>query len=222
MATILNIETSGNTASICISGNGIAGKEVSNPARNDQAAWLHKAIHDLAGEENLHLKQLDAIAVSIGPGSYTGLRIGLSTAKGICYALKLPLITIGTLTIMAASVDMSSCDLACPMMDARRMEVYTALYDKQLSEIISPTAMILHEDSFADYLINNKIKFFGTGSAKFKSILSHPHASFLEFEPSAAMMAGLAEKFFTNKEFADLAYVEPLYLKNFYSSSQIK
>ena len=167
------------------------------------------AIKEMMEEAGISLQQLDAIAVSSGPGSYTGLRVSMATAKGLCYALQKPLITVGTLKMMAVAAREASTDLLCPMIDARRMEVFTAVYDHSLSEILSPVNIILDNESFKGLLEKHSILFFGNGSEKFRSLISHPNASFKNLEATAEHMTGLSYSQFKNKEFADLAYTEP-------------
>lgn len=217
MALILNIETAIENASICLAENNRVLGFVTNEKQKDHAAWLHPAIELMMKRVKMDLQQLDAIAVSIGPGSYTGLRIGLATAKGFCYALRKPLVTINTLVIMANAVKDDRADIICPMIDARRMEVFTALLDTDLQIIVGPKAMILDENSFAEELATQTILFFGNGSDKFKEICRSDHAIFAPISFDAATMVSLSEKQFQAKEFADLAYTEPLYLKEFFS-----
>ena len=153
MAFILNIDTALQTGSVCISRDAQPLAYLQNTEPSSQASWIHEAIRQLMQECHLQLHELNAVAVSNGPGSYTGLRIGLATAKGICYTLNIPLICINTLFIMASSVSPEADDLICPMIDARRMEVFTALYDKQLNTIEEQAALVVTEKSFEDYLM---------------------------------------------------------------------
>jgi tRNA threonylcarbamoyladenosine biosynthesis protein TsaB len=220
MAIILNIDTAVETASICISEKSEVIKLAVNTSQKDHAAWLHPAIHDLLKDTGMTVKEINAVAVSIGPGSYTGLRMGLSAAKGLCYALNIPLITIGTLEIMAAAVINEPADLFCPLIDARRMEVFTAVYDKNMTEIIKPCAMIIDENSFSSFIAANKVIFSGSGSKKLQKILDHNHATFSSNVASAADMPSFAWKRFLEKKFADTAYTEPLYIKEFYSPAR--
>jgi tRNA threonylcarbamoyladenosine biosynthesis protein TsaB len=166
------------------------------------------------------MKDINAVAVSNGPGSYTGLRIGLSAAKGLCYALQIPLITIGTLQMMVQGVEKNEANLYCPMIDARRMEVFTAMYGSEGKEITSPAALILDENSFAEDLKMNRILFFGNGAAKFKNICSHSNAIFSGLHTDASQLAKLSQQKFTAKDFADLAYCEPLYVKEFFTTQK--
>lgn len=222
MALILHIDTSMDSASVCLSRDESMISIAQNHSQKDHASWLHTAIEKMMHEHQLSFSNLDAVAVSIGPGSYTGLRVGLSSAKGFCYALNIPLITIGTLEMMANAARQPGELLFCPMIDARRMEVYTALFDANLKAILPPTAMILDASSLSEFLNKYQIVFFGNGYKKFKSIISHPNAIFEDVEITASSMIQLANNKFLLKSFSDLAYTVPLYLKDFYSSSQIK
>jgi len=233
MALLLNIDTAVDTASICLAKDGKAlsiSKNVREDSfgesQKDHASWLHIAIKEIFEKNSLELRSVDAIAVTGGPGSYTGLRIGMATAKGICYALNRPLISLNTLLVMAnAAKDVhnsfaESAKLLCPMIDARRMEVFTAIYTKGLKVVKEPVAMTLNENSFAEYLSNKNICFFGNGSNKLKAIEKSPQAFFSDIKSDASSMISLSEKSFTEKTFADLAYAEPLYLKEFYTPSK--
>jgi tRNA threonylcarbamoyladenosine biosynthesis protein TsaB len=217
MAIILNIDTAAETASVCLSRDAEVIKLAINDNQKDHAAWLHPAIREMIKEAGVHIHELDAVAVSIGPGSYTGLRVGLSAAKGLCYALNIPLIAIGTLELMASRVNKEAADLLCPLIDARRMEVFMAVYDRSMQEIIKPCAMILDESSFANLLSSQKVCFCGSGSKKLQKILDHDHALFSNNTANAADMTPLACQFFLEKSFADTAYTVPLYIKEFYS-----
>ena len=214
MALILNIDTSLDTASVCLGNNDGVLQVAINDNQKDHAAWIHTAINKLLKETGFPLKSLEAIAVSIGPGSYTGLRIGLSSAKGLCYALDIPLITISTLKMIASAVKQKATDLICPMVDARRLEVFTGLYNKDLLEISAARALIIDETSFDTF---HKILFCGKGSKKLQNILSSPNASFIETIPNASELSDLSQNCYINKQFANLAYSEPLYIKEFYT-----
>jgi tRNA threonylcarbamoyladenosine biosynthesis protein TsaB len=219
MAILLNIDTAVETASVCLSDNTEVLRLAINENQKDHAAWLHMAITDVIKNAGLAITDLDAVAISIGPGSYTGLRIGLATAKGLCYALKIPLISINTLKMMAHAVKNENNELICPLIDARRMEVFTAIYNNSLEEVIKPFAMIVVKDSFADLLTFHKIIFCGNGSKKLQTVLSHTNAIFDGSIATAADLPHLAYSCFQEKKFADLAYIEPLYLKEFYSAT---
>jgi len=228
MALILNIDTALEIASLSLAENAVIIQNTENDQQKDHAAWIHKAIKELFEISGKRTDQLNAVAVSNGPGSYTGLRVGLSTAKGLCYAQNIPLITIGTLEIMAFSAirnlqlttdpQLPPPDLfICPMIDARRMEVFTGLYNVKMEEIMKPSALILDERSFEELLKWHKILFLGNGSEKFFQISKHPNAEFKKLALDPVAMAILSYKNFIGNNFAGLAYTEPLYLKEFYS-----
>lgn len=217
MSWLLNIDTAVKLASVCLAKDDKKAGIKINPSQSDHASWLQPAIAELLHENDLRLKDIDAIAISAGPGSYTGLRVGMSTAKGLCYALNKPLILINTLQMMAAGALNETAALLCPMIDARRMEVFTAVFDHSLTSLIQPHNCILAQDSFIDLLSEHKIVFFGNGSEKFKSIVFHPNAIFKQLEATAEQMASLTYRSYLNKNFADLAYSEPLYGKEFFS-----
>jgi tRNA threonylcarbamoyladenosine biosynthesis protein TsaB len=191
---------------------------IKNEEQKEQAGWLHLAIDKMIKDAGCTLKDINAVAVSNGPGSYTGLRIGLSAAKGLCYALQIPLITIGTLQMMVQGTENNEADLYCPMIDARRMEVFTALFDKEMKELLPASAVILNESSFMTELENEKILFFGNGAGKFKNICSHLNAIFKELETDASQLAKLSQQKYAAKDFAELAYSEPLYVKDFFTT----
>jgi tRNA threonylcarbamoyladenosine biosynthesis protein TsaB len=219
VSLLLNIDTSIQTASVCLAKNDIPIALKINPSQKDSAAWLHVAIKELMREQDVNLQQIDSIAVTEGPGSYTGLRVGMATAKGLCYALGKPLICVNTLLTMAVAAIMKEADLLCPMIDARRMEVFTAIYDKDLSTVVAPTNTILNDLSFNDLVQTKRILFFGNGSNKFHSIINHPNALFADIEIDAQNMVSLTYKALQERKFADLAYSEPFYCKDFHSTA---
>lgn len=217
MTLILNIETAVDTASVCLADGRRVLSIMKNETKKDHAAWLHPAIENIMKKTSYKLQDLAGIAVSIGPGSYTGLRIGLATAKGLCYALQKPLIAVNTLHIMTfAAIDYAT-DLICPMIEARRMEVFTGLFNKSLETVIEPKALVIEEKSFAEQLAKHQILFIGNGSEKFKTICKDSNAVFKIIHFDAGNMVAISEKLFAAKQFADLAYTEPLYLKEFYT-----
>ncbi|HEX7846759.1 MAG TPA: tRNA (adenosine(37)-N6)-threonylcarbamoyltransferase complex dimerization subunit type 1 TsaB [Chitinophagaceae bacterium] len=220
MAIILNIDTALETASVCLSSDEKILSFAENKKQTDHASWLHSAIDAMLKKENIEPGSIDAIAVSIGPGSYTGLRIGLSAAKGLCYALNIPLITIGTLELIAFAVKEEATELICALIDARRMEVFTAVYDKKLNTELHPCAMIIDDKSFSELLVKKNILFCGSGRKKLQNILTHPHAFFSDTEMTAAHLSKIAYQYYREEKFADLAYTEPLYLKEFYSPAR--
>ncbi|HEV7334052.1 MAG TPA: tRNA (adenosine(37)-N6)-threonylcarbamoyltransferase complex dimerization subunit type 1 TsaB [Flavisolibacter sp.] len=217
MSLILHIDTAVQVASVCLSKDRSVIATGVNPSEKESASWLHVAIQSVLQENNFTPAQLDAVAVSTGPGSYTGLRVGLSAAKGLCYALSIPLISINTLQMMAAGVKNAGTSLLCPMIDARRMEVFTALYNSSVQEVAPATNMILDETSFAGWLQENTISFFGNGSRKAEGIIKHFNASFVDHTATAADMVLLATEKFEKGDFSDLAYSEPYYGKDFHS-----
>ena len=221
MATILNIDTATENASVCISiGNSIIGLK-ENDQQRDHAAFIHLAIQQILEESGKKLDDLDAVAVTIGPGSYTGLRVGLATAKGFCFTLGKPLITISTLSVMAQAAQSSGLlfpdELICPMIDARRMEVFTAIFNQELEILMPEKALILDEYSFFDCFKKNNIVFFGSGSTKFQGLKHANNARFIEVYHKVNHLAILALQAFQQNKFSDVAYSEPNYLKEFYT-----
>jgi tRNA threonylcarbamoyladenosine biosynthesis protein TsaB len=220
---ILNIETATGVCSVALARNGrlIGMKE--SAAKNSHSSVLTVFMEEVIREAGIALSDLDAVAVSEGPGSYTGLRIGVAAAKGLCYALDKPLIGMSTLLTMATGMSGSPARdgehglLFCPMIDARRMEVYCAIYDGKGHEIRETRAEIVDENSFMEYLGKNKIVFAGDGAMKCRTVLDkHPNAVFAEdFQTSAKFMIPLSEAGFSQNKFEDLAYFEPYYLKDF-------
>ena len=224
MALILCMDTSTETGSIALSRDGNVIARQSNANQKDHAGWIHTAIRNMCNEHNIALSQLEAVAAAAGPGSYTGLRVAMSTAKGLCFSLNIPLIAINTLTMMAAgflseNVDaIQPDDTICPMIDARRMEVFTAMYSTRLDEILEPAALVLDTTSFAEQLQQSRIYFFGNGAAKFRQLVNIPNAVFGEYTPDAAHLANLAEIHFKKGQFDDLAYTAPIYVKGFFDT----
>lgn len=215
MAYILNIETSTKNCSVALSQNGqlLLCKEIADQGYS-HAEKLHVFIDEILAETSVGFSQLSAIAVSSGPGSYTGLRIGVSAAKGLCYALGIPLISIDTLTSLAHKVDLP-LGYIIPMIDARRMEVYSAIFNPKKEMIRAVEAQIITNESFAE--IEETIYFIGDSNQKVKEILNKPNHIFLDelMYPSAQQMSALSFQKFQNNEFEDLAYYEPYYLKDF-------
>ena len=222
MSLILHIDTATETAQVSFAKNAVVLRSLYNESQKDHGAFLQPAIQQLMRETAMHLKDIDTIAVTAGPGSYTGLRVGMASAKGLCYALEKPLITLNTLEVLAASALQSLANkhpgpsvLFCPMIDARRMEVYTALYDRQLKNRLAPTALILHQSSFKKQLLKNRIIFFGSGAKKWEAVCKDPNAAFETVTILPEAMAKLADICFVQQNFATLAYSEPFYLKDF-------
>lgn len=224
MTPLLCIETGTPTCSVALGfGNDILDIAESHDPNNNHAKNLTVFINNLLNKHGLKPNQLAGVAVSKGPGSYTGLRIGVSAAKGICYGANLPLIAVGSLNALAhGALDWLSQntqfapEVICPMIDARRMEVYTQLFNIKGESISEVEAKILDENSFSDLLSNKKVLFLGNGSPKAKEVIRDTNAAFIEdFMPSARFMLPLASKLFNQKKFEDVAYFEPLYLKDF-------
>jgi tRNA threonylcarbamoyladenosine biosynthesis protein TsaB len=207
-------------ASVCIAEDGAALAYEENNEQKDHASWLHSTVVDLLQTLPYRINDLHAVGVSIGPGSYTGLRVGLAAAKGFCYALSIPLIAVNTLEMMAFAVREEATEeamLICPMIDARRREVFTAIYEKSLQERVPAHALVLENNSFESLLGSNKILFCGNGSNKFREIVHHDNAYFSMTNSNARHLAQLSHKRFLKKEFTGLAYSEPLYIKEFHS-----
>jgi len=218
---ILSIETSTNICSIALSKNGKLKFSRSNAEGMNHAALLSVFIEEAMNYINTHSERLDAVAVSSGPGSYTGLRIGVSTAKGLCYALDIPLIAVSTLETIAIPVIKNKLEenaLYCPMIDARRMEVYSSFFSSKAECVRPVSADIISSESYAQLLNDHNIYFFGNGSEKCKEILTHPNALFIDnIVPLAENMIHLAENALKEKKHEDLAYFEPFYLKEWFN-----
>lgn len=227
MPILLNIDTATEHASVCLSkGSTILGLIESTDQKN-HASFLQPAIQDLMAGSGYSLKEIDAVAVTAGPGSYTGLRVGLASAKGICFALGKPLIMVNTLEVMAqAMIDhLSSTNttpdpsaLLCPMIDARRMEVFTALYSISLQEIEAPHALIVDEQAFSSDTYPHPIIFSGSGHQKLKELIKKSSFSFLSIQHNATQLATRALIDYQSGHFANLAYAEPLYVKAFFDT----
>ncbi|WJJ96757.1 tRNA (adenosine(37)-N6)-threonylcarbamoyltransferase complex dimerization subunit type 1 TsaB [Algibacter luteus] len=216
MALILSLETATTNCSVAVSNNGktIAIKE-DNDKGYSHAERLHVYIDAVLKEAGVNANDLDAIAVSKGPGSYTGLRIGVSAAKGLSYALEKPLISIPTLEALSQQVK-NDDGVIVSMLDARRMEVYSAIYDYNKNEIRETQAQILNESSFNNYLNQGRVYFIGNGVEKTKTLINHPNAFFIENKlPSANELGLLAFNKYKISDFEDVAYFEPYYLKDF-------
>ncbi len=224
---ILHIETSTNVCSVALSENGSCIFSKSNADGMNHAALLSVFIEEGLSVLESQNKKPDAIAVSSGPGSYTGLRIGVSTAKGLCYGFDIPLIAISTLEVIALQVlksdKINKNALFCPMIDARRMEVYAAFYNSECEIKREISADIITPDSYLDLLNENIVYFFGNGAEKCKTTITHPNAIFIDqVVPLAENMISHAEKAFEGGNFADVAYFEPFYLKEFQTTTPKK
>jgi len=226
MSNILCIETATTNCSVALS---IYGEQIllleDNDVKYSHAERLHTYIEEILTKAKIDKKDLTAIAISKGPGSYTGLRIGVSAAKGLCYALDIPLISIATLKSLSYKVTCHKDEGAhiIPMLDARRMEVYSAVFDSSYNQIRETQAQILDENSFSVYLEKGKVYFVGNGVSKFKEICNHSNAIFIEdILPSATEMCPLAIAKNKIRDYEDLAYFEPYYLKDFITGTPKK
>lgn len=219
MALILNLETSTTVCSAALVRDGKVIAQRESFEDKSHASSLTVFIDQILKEAGMEIRQLDAVAISQGPGSYTGLRIGVSTAKGICYALSKPLIALNTLqamALMALGKIPNKDSLMCTMIDARRMEVYAQFFDAQANPVREIKAEIIEENTYSEWLLSQEVYFIGDGAAKCKTILSSPNAKFIDnIYPSANYMAEMAEKAFNEQQFVDVAYFEPFYLKDF-------
>jgi len=213
---ILNIETATKNCSVSLSRNGelIAIKELNN-GNYSHAEVLHSFVNEVVSESGISLSDLSAVAVSKGPGSYTGLRIGVSAAKGLCFALDIPLISINTLASLAHGLTIKSGKIVS-MLDARRMEVYSAVFEKDFIQVRETKAEIIDGDSFLEYLDKGAVYFVGDGAEKCKDVITHDNAVFVEEQfPSAQEMCSLAYDKYKKNDIEDVAYFEPFYLKDF-------
>jgi tRNA threonylcarbamoyladenosine biosynthesis protein TsaB len=222
MALLLSIDTALETATICLSNDGeILGAETNKDPKS-HGSFLQPAIKRLFSADNIAFTSIDAVAIVNGPGSYTGLRVGLASAKGLCFALNKPLIALNTLEVLALSAlslykenyITEDNDLFCPLIDARRMEVFTAMYKSNLENTMKPQAIILDEHSFSEELENSKIIFSGNGHPKLRNVLNHPNAIFLETISNIEAIITIAENLLIEKKFSNLAYAEPFYIKD--------
>jgi len=223
LALILSIETATTNCSVSLSNKGktIALKEDYNTSFS-HAERLHVYIDSLFKDNNIKPNQINAVAVSKGPGSYTGLRIGVSAAKGLCYALNKPLISVSTLTSLSQQIKEEK-GIIIAMLDARRQEVYSAVFNSNLIQIRETQAEILDSNSFSAYLESENVYFIGTGVEKTKNVISHPNAIFIEDKlPSANEMGELSYQKFNIGDFEDVAYFEPYYLKDFVAIKSTK
>jgi tRNA threonylcarbamoyladenosine biosynthesis protein TsaB len=223
MARILSIDTSTSICSVALHHSGTLIAHTETFLDRSHSRNISHMVEHILDICEINTRDLDAFAVSAGPGSYTGMRIGTSTAKGYCFALDKPLVSVSSLYSLAAQLAHKQPGVSyCPMIDARRMEVYTAIFDAELNEISKEEALILTEESFQEQLINNKVLFGGDGSAKFQGICTNTNALFaINAYPSAAYMGKKAFEKFQNQKFDDIAYFEPNYIKEFHTNSKL-
>ncbi|MEO6001005.1 MAG: tRNA (adenosine(37)-N6)-threonylcarbamoyltransferase complex dimerization subunit type 1 TsaB [Chitinophagaceae bacterium] len=217
MSLILSIDTSTENASICLAENETCLFMASNEIQKDHAAWLHPAIMDALDNIGKKITDIKAVGLTAGPGSYTGVRVGMATAKGLCFALNIPLITVNTLEAMASIATAEDIDYICPMIDAKRMEVFTALYDKNLEVILPPCAMILDKNSFFEPLQRKIIIFFGNGKNKFQQIINKKTAIFKNLIFNASHLSVLIYRKYIKSEFSSLVESDPAYVKEYYT-----
>ena len=227
MACILHIETSTNVCSVAVSENGQCIFDQVERGSMSHAEKLGTMVDEALSFTDNHAIPFDAVAVSCGPGSYTGLRIGVSMAKGVCYGRDLKLISIPTLELLCVGPllgeKVEEGALLCPMLDARRIEVYAALYERSLKPVRSVGADVVSADTYKEWLDKGHVYFFGNGAAKCMDVIAHPNAHLIEgVEPLAKWMMPLAERRFLQEQFEDVAYFEPFYLKDFVAKASKK
>lgn len=227
MSCILNIETSTNVCSVAVSQGGVCLYKKEDHSGPNHAVALGVFVDEALSFVDSRAIPLDAVAVSCGPGSYTGLRIGVSMAKGICYGRGIKLIGVPTLELLAVPVllhhEIEDNALLCPMLDARRMEVYAGIYDKSLKEVRPVQADVVDGETYKEYLDKGKVYFFGNGACKCVEAINHPHAVLIKgIEPLAENMFPLAEKRMAAERFEDVAYFVPFYLKDFVAKTPKK
>lgn len=228
MSCILNIETSTNVCSVALSQDGVCLYEDVNMEGPSHAQVLAGYVKNAVSFADSHAIPVDAIAISKGPGSYTGLRIGVSEAKGVAYGRDAKLLSVPTLKLLTVPIllgheELPEDALLCPMIDARRMEVYCALYDRALNEVVQTQALVIDSDSFKEYLDKQPIYFMGNGADKCVETIQHPNAHFIKnIVPRAKNMIPLAEMAMAKEQFEDVAYFEPFYLKEFVATKSKK
>lgn len=228
MSCILNIETSTNVCSVALSQDGVCLYEDVNMEGPSHAQVLAGFVKNAVSFADSHAIPIDAIAISKGPGSYTGLRIGVSEAKGVAYGRDAKLLSVPTLKLLTVPIllgheELPEDALLCPMIDARRMEVYCALYDRALNEVVQTQALVIDSDSFKEYLDKQPIYFMGNGADKCVETIQHPNAHFIKnIVPRAKNMIPLAEMAMAKEQFEDVAYFEPFYLKEFVATKSKK
>lgn len=227
MNYILNIHTTAEKAIVNISNENEAISTFVNSEQKEHAGFLHTAIKKMLDENHVNISELKAVGVTGGPGSYTGIRVGLATAKGLCFALKIPMMMYNSLELMAFSAIQNSQNdskaLFCPMIDARRMEVFTAIYDNQLMEIQSPAAIVLDEKSFSNLAFDLLVFYFGSGAEKFKKLIQNSDTNFhyLLSDISSESLASFGWNKFKKNDFENMVNAKPLYVKEFYTTAKI-
>jgi tRNA threonylcarbamoyladenosine biosynthesis protein TsaB len=227
MSCILHIETATEVCSVAVSQDGATIFHEEDFDGPSHATRLGTMVDEALSFTDNHAIPFDAVAVSAGPGSYTGLRIGVSMAKGVCYGRNLKLIALPTLEVLCVPIllgkELPDDALLCPMIDARRMEVYAAVYTRALKTVMETSAVVVDSESFREYLDAHPVYFFGNGAEKCKDVIQHPNAHFFDgIRPLAKNMCPLAEKAHAREDFADVAYFEPFYLKDFVATKSRK
>ena len=219
MERIILIETSTALCSVALAEDGVITAYKESSAPKAHASLTAVFIDEILKEKGLTMSDCKAVCVSMGPGSYTGLRVGVSTAKGLCFGSGLPLIAVGTLDTLVAQAQVSgqigNARYVVPMVDARRMEVYTATFTPEGKQITETAPMIIDENSFAEQLAEGEVLFIGDGAGKCADMIKHPNAKFIQCNPQASAMLSPAQTAYNEKRFEDVAYFEPFYLKEF-------
>ena len=219
MERIILIETSTALCSVALAEDGVITAYKESSAPKAHASLTAVFIDEILKEKGLTMSDCKAVCVSMGPGSYTGLRVGVSTAKGLCFGSGLPLIAVGTLDTLVAQAQVSgqigNARYVVPMVDARRMEVYTAIFTPEGKQITETAPMIIDENSFAEQLAEGEVLFIGDGAGKCADMIKHPNAKFIQCNPQASAMLSPAQTAYKEKRFEDVAYFEPFYLKEF-------
>jgi tRNA threonylcarbamoyladenosine biosynthesis protein TsaB len=225
MPLILHIDAAIDTATVILT----EGRKIlalrENKVQRDHGSWLHVAIKEMVDSCGRRLQELEGVSVTAGPGSYTGIRVGMASAKGLCYAINKPLILLNTLELLALSAirqQKGASVLYAPMIDARRMEVFTAVYDNELSEVMAPRSLVLDGDSYYDLLNEQEVVFFGNGSDKFKNVLQSLNAGFLTVTITPESIVELALSRYEVSTFSDIASSEPFYIKEFFTTAILK
>ena len=228
MSCILHIETSTDVCSVAVSEDGACIFNTEDHSGPNHAVKLGVFVDEALSFADSHAIPVDAVAVSCGPGSYTGLRIGVSMAKGVCYGLGIPLLAVPTLELLCTPVllghdELEDDALLCPMLDARRMEVYAAIYDRALREVRPTKAEVVDATTYAEWLDEHPVYFFGNGAAKCKDVVAHPNAHFIDgVKPLAKWMSPIAERRMAQQRTEDVAYFVPFYLKDFVAKTPKK
>lgn len=217
MSTIVCIDTAGEQGLVLLVRQGECVAVRRNPEQKTHAAFVQPAIADMLQQTGIGIKEVQAVAVSNGPGSYTGLRVGLAAAKGLCFALQIPLITLGTLDIMAKAMQLLApqANAYCPMIDARRMEVFTALYNAALKQVYAPTAVLLDEHFLAQERLSQHIVYAGSGAAKWTNLINEKKLVITDAAILDAFVQ-LSWQAYKQQQWSDTAYAEPFYCKAFY------